>query len=225
MTFRQNLQVAFSALMANKLRSALTMLGIIIGVAAVVSLVSIGEGVESAITGEIEGAGSNIIAIVPGAEFGPQSGEDTFTLDDAQAIEETIANLNSVAPQYINTSQVQYEDTIIAVSITGTTSSVTDVLTINMELGQFFTVNDNDNAERVIVIDENTAEDLFGQLNPVGRFIRVDGIRFEIVGMVESADGALTGGGATAYVPINTAYRTLYGATTRRGTNNPIDVI
>ncbi|MEL6524759.1 MAG: ABC transporter permease, partial [Chloroflexota bacterium] len=187
MTFRQNLQVAFSALMANKLRSALTMLGIIIGVAAVVSLVSIGEGVESAITGEIEGAGSNIIAIVPGAEFGPQSGEDTFTLDDAQAIEETIANLNSVAPQYINTSQVQYEDTIIAVSITGTTSSVTDVLTINMELGQFFTVNDNDNAERVIVIDENTAEDLFGQLNPVGRFIRVDGIRFEIVGMVESA--------------------------------------
>ncbi|MEL6405932.1 MAG: ABC transporter permease [Chloroflexota bacterium] len=226
MTFRQNIQVAFSALMANKLRSALTMLGIIIGVAAVVSLVSIGEGVESAITGEIEGAGSNIVAVVPGAEFGPSAGEDTFTLADAEAIENEVANLDGVAPQYVSTGQLQYEDTTVVVSITGTTANVTDVLTINMELGNFFTITDNDNAERVIVIDEDTAEDLYGQLNPVGRFVRVNGVRFEIIGMVESEGGGLTGGGgATAYVPINTAYRTLFGATTERGTDNPVTVI
>ena len=132
MTFRQNLQVAFSALMANKLRSLLTMLGIIIGVAAVVSLVSIGEGVQNAISDEIEGAGSNVVAVLPGVEFGRASGRDTFTLDDAQAIEDSIGHIVGVAPQYVNTAQLTYEDNTVIASIIGTSDEVVNVLTINL---------------------------------------------------------------------------------------------
>ncbi|MEM9954050.1 MAG: ABC transporter permease [Chloroflexota bacterium] len=226
MSIRQNLQVAFGALLANKLRSALTMLGIIIGVTAVVSLVSIGEGVESAITGEIEGTGSNIVVVVPGSEFQSNSGNDLLTLEDAQAIEDEVANLQAVAPQYTGTAQLIYEDEASLVTITGTTANVVDVLTIDLELGAFFTESDNDNAERVIVIESDTAEDLFGQLNPVGRSVRVNGVRFEIVGMITSTDGTITGGGAaTAYVPLNTAYQSLFGATTAGGTQNPVTTV
>lgn len=94
-----NLEVAFSALFANKLRSALTMLGIIIGVAAVVSLVSLGEGVQNAITAEIEGAGSNVISIIPGGGFAAAAGSDAFSLDDAYAIRDNVDNLSAVAAQ------------------------------------------------------------------------------------------------------------------------------
>jgi putative ABC transport system permease protein len=77
----------------------------------------------------------------------------------------------------------------------------------------------------VIVIDENTAEDLYGQLNPVGRSLRVDGILFDVVGVVESTGGTITGGGDTVYVPLSTAYRKLFGATTSGGVDNPVTTI
>ena len=226
MTFRQNLQVAFSALMANKLRSLLTMLGIIIGVAAVVSLVSIGEGVQNAISAEIEGAGSNVVAVLPGADFRQASGSDAFTLDDVEAIEDNIDHMLGVAPQYASVGQVTYEDSTIVASVIGTSDQVVDVLTINMELGTFFTQTDNDNAERVVIIDSNAAEDLFGQLNPVGRSLRINGIRFEVKGVSESIGSSMMPNrSSSVYVSINTAYRTLFGAKTSGGTNNPVTAI
>src|SRR5687767_9018028 len=117
-----NLEVAFSALFANKLRSALTMLGIIIGVAAVVSLISLGEGVQNAITGEIEGVGSNIISIIPGGSFAAAAGSDAFSLDDAYAIRDNVDNLSEVAAQLVRSGRLNYEDETVNAQIMAVTA-------------------------------------------------------------------------------------------------------
>lgn len=224
MNLAQNLEIAFGALFANKLRSALTMLGIIIGVAAVVSLVSIGEGVQAAITDQIEGTGSNVVAIVPAANLGPAAGTDSLALDDMEAIERLVPNLNAVAANYARVAQVTYEDVSVQVQISSVTPSFTQVVNVTMELGVFFTSTDNDNANRVVVIDANTAEDLFGQLNPVGRSVRINGLRFDVIGVSQPTSGGFSQTNI-AYIPLQTGYRKLFGNTSLGGTNNPISSI
>jgi putative ABC transport system permease protein len=225
MNLRLNLEVAFSALFANKMRSALTMLGIIIGVAAVVSLISLGEGVQNAITGEIEGAGSNVISIIPGGSFAAASGSDTFSLEDIYAIRDNVDNLNAVAAQLTRGGRLNYEDETVNAQINSVTASMFSVVNLDLILGDVFTQADEDNAARVVVIDENAAEDLFGQLNPVGRDIRINGISFEVVGVTANQSSFGGSGTAMVYVPITTAYRKLFGNTSPGGTQNPISAI
>jgi putative ABC transport system permease protein len=222
MNLRLNLEVAFTALFANKLRSALTMLGIIIGVAAVVSLVSIGEGVQNAITGEIEGVGSNIITIIPGGSFAAAAGSDAFSLEDAYAIRDNVDNLTAVAAQLTRGGRLNYEDETVNSQIMSVTASYFDIVNIELLLGRTFNQSDEDNAARVVVIDENAAEDLFGQLNPVGRDIRINGISFEVIGMSENQSSFGGGGTSIVYLPLTTAYRKLFGNTSAGGTQNPI---
>lgn len=225
MNIALNLEVAFSALFANKLRSALTMLGIIIGVAAVVSLVSLGESVQAAITSEIEGAGSNVISIIPGGGFAAAAGSDAFSLDDAYAIRDNVENLSAVAAQLTRGGRLNYQDATVNAQVTSVTASYFDVVNIGVLLGRTLTQEDEDNASRVVVIDENAAEDLFGQLNPVGRDIRINGISFEVVGVSENLSTFGGSGTALVFVPISTAYRKLFGSTSAGGTQYPITAI
>jgi putative ABC transport system permease protein len=225
MNLRLNLEVAFSALFANKLRSALTMLGIIIGVAAVVSLVSIGEGVQNAITGEIEGVGSNVISIIPGGSFAAAAGSDAFSLDDANAIRDNVDNLSAVASQLVRGGRLNYEDETVNAQIMAVTASYFQVVNIELLLGRTFTDIDEENAARVVVIDENAAEDLFGQLNPVGRTIRINGIGFEVIGLSQNQSSFGGGGTSIVYLPLATGYRKLFGNSSAGGTQNPISAI
>jgi putative ABC transport system permease protein len=215
MSAKQYFSIALSALLANKMRSGLTMLGVIIGVAAVVSLVSIGEGAQNAITAQIEGAGANIIVIVPSTDLQPGAGSSTnsLTLNDSLTIEDEINGVQSVSAEYRNSATVTFEDESESIPIYGTDPQQAVVRNLSTDLGRFLVDEDEEDAARVAVLGSTTADSLFGGLDPIGRDIRINGVRFEVVGVT-----APTGGGSPlsdpndrVYVPISTAYRKLFG--------------
>lgn len=225
MNLGQNIEIAFSALFANKLRSILTMLGIIIGVASVVTLLSLGDGVQNAITSEIEGIGSNVVAIVPGSDLSAAAVADSLSWDDAVAIENNIDNINVVAVQYNRSGQVTYEGETLFSQVVGSSASYLQILNIDISLGSFFTESDDENGARVAVLDVDMVEDLFGQLNPVGRYVRINGVRFEVVGVMSPPSMGFGPSPAMVYIPLNTAYDTLFGRSSLGSNDNPVSAI
>lgn len=218
MDLRQYFEIATSALLANKLRSALTMLGVIIGVTAVVALISIGEGASSAITTQIEGAGANVIVVLPTTSLqliGAVSNTN-LTLADAQAIADDIDNITAISPEYHNTAKVTFQDASEDVLIYGTTSDQAYVRNLNTTQGRFLTGTDNEETARVAVLGPTTADNLFGGLDPIGRDIRINGLRFEVVGVTAYSGGSspLVDQNDRVFIPLNTAYRKVFGGTT-----------
>jgi putative ABC transport system permease protein len=218
MDLRQYFEIATSALLANKLRSALTMLGVIIGVTAVVALISIGEGASAAITDQIEGAGANVIVVLPTTSLqliGSVSNTN-LTLADSDAIIDQVDHILAISPEYHNTARVTFEDASEDVLIYGTTAEQAFVRNLNTIQGRFLNDTDNEDTARVAVLGPTTAENLFGGLDPIGRDIRINGIRFEVVGVTAHSGGStpLVDQDARVFVPLNTAYRKLFGGTT-----------
>jgi putative ABC transport system permease protein len=210
-----NLRIALRALTANKLRSLLTMLGIIIGVAAVVALVSIGQGTQAQITSQIEGIGANLVMVMPGRmeHSGPGGGSAaTLTLSDAEAVSR-LPDVKAVAPTYQGTEQLVAAGGNVRAQIYGTTPEYLEVYNFDLELGRFFTAADLSRNARVMVLGSLTAEDLFAGLNPLGKRVRVRGALFEVVGVMEEQGGGGPGGSQDewAYMPLSTAHRLLGG--------------
>lgn len=203
----QNIGVAFDALRANKLRSALTMLGIVIGVMAVVSLLSVGRGAEAAITQQINNIGTNLVTILPA------TGGNTLVLEDATAIRNSVRGLASVVPQYIAAAQVKTELGSVQARVVGTSEDYVETSNLTADVGRFFNALEYQTAARVAIVGEAVAEELFGGLNPVGRTIRVNSQRLTVIGVMQHRDG---GFGADPnlqiYVPLTTAYRNLFNA-------------
>lgn len=203
----QNIGVAFDALRANKLRSALTMLGIIIGVMAVVSLLSIGQGAQSAITEQINSIGTNLVFIQPS----PSS--NSLILEDADAIRDSIDGLTYVVPQYIAGTQIKNENGSVQARVVGATPDYFVANNLTIDLGRIYDENEYDSAARVAVIGTGIVEELFGSLNPIGRTIRVNSQRIQIIGVMQERDA---GFGADPnyqiYVPLTTSYRSLFEA-------------
>jgi len=203
----QNIGVAFDALRANKLRSALTMLGIIIGVMAVVSLLSIGQGAQSAITQQISAIGTNLVFIQSAAS------SNSLILEDATAIENTVDDLTYVIPQYIAGAQIKNENGSVQGRVVGATPDYFPANNLTVEVGRPYDENEYDNAARVAVIGTAIAEELFGSLNPVGRTIRVNSQRIQVIGVMQERDA---GFGADPnyqiYVPLTTSYKSLFEA-------------
>jgi len=216
-----NLRIALRALTANKLRSLLTMLGIIIGVAAVVALVSIGQGTQAQITSQIEGIGANLVMVMPGRmeHNGPGGGSaPTLTLSDAEAVSR-LPDVKAVAPTYQGTEQLVAAGGNVRAQIYGTTPEYLEVYTYDLELGRFFTPADVSRNARVMVLGSLTAEDLFAGLNPVGKRVRVRGALYEVVGVMEEQGGGGPGGSQDewAYMPLGTAHRLLGGRSASGG--------
>ncbi len=221
LSLSQNLSVAIDALLANKMRSALTMLGIIIGVAAVVSMLAVGRGASASVTEQITSTGLDLLTISPGAAVtgGPPGAQglggrsDTLTYDDALAIERSISGIYAVLPQYSGTLDVRSESERLQTTVRGVTENYADVRNIDIEIGSYLSEASYNGAERVAVLAQSAAEELFGGLNPVGRDIRIDGTRFEIIGVLAEQDG---GFGADpnleVHVPLTTGYRQLFNA-------------
>ncbi len=212
MTLLEGIRVAFRGLAANKLRSALTMLGIVIGVMAVVALLAIGQGARVSITSRIQSIGTNVIFVTPGqrARGGVSSAENArpLTLADAQAIADTVPDIAAIAPVFSRNHQVVYRDKNTNTSIVATTPPYARVRNSYPAVGVFLTEDDVRLARNVAVMGPEVAEDLFGNAQAaLGQTIKINRISFRVVGVMESKGGSGPGGNQDMfiYVPISTA--------------------
>jgi putative ABC transport system permease protein len=214
----QNVRNAFRALIANKLRTALTMLGIVIGVSSVVALLAIGTGAQAAITGQVQGLGSNLISIIAGKPSNSQPGQVNtlarLTLRDAEQLTD-LSGVAAVAPQYRSSMRLTNQGNQAIVPVTGIVPDYNLIHVEEVELGRFLEASDTSTKARTVVLGSRTATDLFGELDPIGQPIKINGVLFTVVGVLKSKGGS-GGFGMTrdtaAYVPLVTAYTKLVGA-------------
>ena len=193
MTFGESLSVAWASLLANKLRSLLTMLGIIIGVAAVVALMAIGQGAQDSITGALTSTGTNLLAVIPGAinQGGVRSAggsAPTLTLEDAQAIATSgdCPYCILVAPEVQRQASVVYGGQNNTYTISGTTPEYGEIRNLPLAAGDWFGTGDINAATNVAVIGANVASGLFEGADPLGQSIRINRLAFRVVGVRNS---------------------------------------
>src|SRR3989338_3102368 len=216
MNFSENFRIALRALAANKLRSVLTMLGIIIGVGAVVALMALGNGATASIPAQVEGIGSNLVIVFPG-RLQQRPGESSVSvlyLSDYQALAKNLKNIVSIAPTFQGGGlSITYGDQRVQTAITATTPEYAQVINSEIELGRFLTESDRATKARVAVIGSQTSQDLFGGLNPVGRTIKINGIPFRVVGLLKAQGASGSNSRAdTLIVPLETGYEKLFGS-------------
>ncbi len=221
MNFMQSVRVALRSLTANKLRSGLTMLGIIIGVMAVISMLSIGRGAQSAITAQINAIGTNLLFIRPGGTqqngVRQQESQATLTLADADALA-NVSNVVAVAPEVDGFGQVAYLGNNAVGRIIGVTPDYQNTLNANIADGEFVNATQVTGRSAVVVLGAQIATTLFDTASPVGQSIRINGQTFRVIGVMEAKGG--TGFNNTdtqIYVPITTAASRLIGNARFRG--------
>jgi putative ABC transport system permease protein len=203
------LATAWNGVVSHKLRSFLTMLGIVIGVGAVITLMSVGRGTTANILSNIESMGANLMTISGGASFsfggvrGMMGGSNTLTQEDADAIAE-IANITAVAPSSSSNLQLIYGNKNTQAQITGTTPSYTDVNNVKISNGTFFTQEQYNRSSKVIVIGSSVAETLFGDAaSAVGQKIRAGTMIVTVIGVAESNDNNRFFSQDVAYIPLS----------------------
>lgn len=189
MILKSSVQIAIRALTANKLRSTLTMLGVIIGVGAVVTMVSIGQGARVAVAQQVQALGSNLLTIFPGSagQFGVQQGAgslQSLTWEDAEAIQHDVEEVAAVTAEFSRASQVVYGGENTNTSVSGVTPAFPEVRNFRPELGTFFSETDLEARARVAVIGKTVVEKLFGdrQASPLGASIKINRITFSVMG-------------------------------------------
>ena len=211
----------FSALLANKARSGLTVLGIVIGIGSVIAMVSIGQGTQSSITSSIQSLGSNLIMIQPGFQRGigqqvsqGRGSAQTLTLADATAIADSASGVKAVAPQTQSRSQVTAKGTNTNTSVNGVTSDYATVRNVAVANGDFITAQDNTNLAKVAVLGPTTVTDLFGDdSDPIGQTIRINKLDFKVVGVTLAKGGSgFSNQDDVIYIPLTTAQRFITGS-------------
>jgi putative ABC transport system permease protein len=212
----ENFIIALRALTANKLRSALTMLGIIIGVGAVVALMAIGNGATASITSRVEGIGSNVITIQPVRTSFDATLRKYLYYADYQALAQKLGALATLAPVYSTQATVTYGTQSTNVSVAATTPEYAPVRVYTAQYGRFLTSDDTANKARVAVLGAQTASDLFQGLSPLGRTIRINQVSFTVVGVLKSkGSSGLSNDDDIVIVPLATAYSDLLGASAK----------
>ena len=207
------ISVALGALRANKLRSLLTMLGIVIGVAAVIAMIALGNGAQKAVKDRISALGTTLLTVMPGQAFGMggiRSGDQQkMTMDDAKAIEEHTEHILAVQPEMQRQLQIQYNNRNANTSIVGTTANYLEVRKYELEAGKMFTTGHDAARARVAVVGPAVAQ-LLGFDNPialVGEQVRIRGIQFDVIGVLKSKGqgGGFGNPDEQVLIPINTA--------------------
>jgi putative ABC transport system permease protein len=225
MSIYESLRTAIGGLTTNKLRAALTMLGIIIGVGSVVALMSIGAGVEATITSEIQGLGANLLFIIP------DQPEDSaapvyLTMADAEALADPFnaPALVAVAPTTQGQLRVTHGNEDTRLTVSGTNALYDDIRNLELIMGGFLTEADLSDQARVAVLGWRAYSDLFADGEyAVGQMITIDGIRFEVVGVLEE-QGGFGSDDDTIYVPLTTAQTRFFPKRTLSG-ERPVNVI
>jgi putative ABC transport system permease protein len=188
------IRVAFRALVRNKMRAALTMLGIIIGVSAVIAMVSIGQGAQASVQAQIEGIGTNLLFLSAGAQNvgGVRSGTgdsgttNTLTVDDLEAIKREVPSVSMVSPSINTRSQLVFGNQNWNTQMQGVSEQYPDIRKWQVQSGTFFTESDVRSAARVVVIGQTIADNLFPGSDAVGQTVRVLNLPFRIVGVMAS---------------------------------------
>jgi putative ABC transport system permease protein len=209
----------YFAIFANKLRSGLTILGIVIGIGSVIGMISIGQGAAGSIESNIQAMGSNLITVMPGFQrtFSQVSaGRGTaqnLTMDDTKAIE-GIANVKAVAPQLSRRYQVVSKGKNTNTQIMGTTPTYFSVRNLKIDQGSFITEQQVTSFAKVAVLGPTVRDDLFGEnSNPIGQIIRISGINFKIIGVTQPKGGtAFASEDDMIFIPITTCQKFLAGA-------------
>ena len=212
------IKVAARALGRNKLRTALTMLGIIIGVGAVIVLVSIGQGAQAMVLDQISSMGTNMMYIMPGnINFGGAAlgagAANTLTDDDVNAMEREVPTIAAASPVVNSSGQLVFGNENWFVRIQGTNEKFPEIRTWKVEQGEFFTDADVRSASRVIVLGKTVAEKLFAGVDPIGETIRVRNLPFRVVGVLSAKGQSMVGQDQddTAVMPYTTVQRKLLG--------------
>ena len=220
MLYSESMRMALTALLANKLRSLLTMLGIIIGVGAVIAMISVGMGVRKNVTDSIASLGSNMLVIMPGSanRGGVRSAAgSTITLkyDDAEAIRKRVRNIDYVSPTVSGSYQIVYGNQNWNSSVTGVTPDYMSIQSLKVQSGSFITESDMSKRNRVAVIGTTVASNLFGTENPVGKNIRVNNAPYKIIGVLAAKGQSSMGRDQddVVIIPLTTAQERMLGIT------------
>jgi len=217
MKLRDCFLTALHVLRANKMRSALTMLGVLIGVAAVISMVSLTRAEQAMVSESFESLGSNLIYVMPGApSMGGMTGmsgmigsSQTLTLEDAEAIARDAPSVAMVAPGTQTNAHVVAGREDVGAMIAGVTPEYQWVNNLTVAQGSFITERDYIGRSRVVVLGSHLAETLFGSRDPAGQTVRIDGRQFKVIGVMESKGGAFGLEDLMAFIPLSTAQSTL----------------
>ena len=212
---RETVGMALSTLRANRLRSLLTMLGIVIGNASVITLVGVGKGAQNLAEGQLSNLGANVLFVVPGNNDTRRQGIDfpkNLVLEDAKAIAEQVPSVKRVAPQITLSEVVQAGEVSSTSSIAGVTPEFLPVRQFEIARGRFFSTGDLDSASNVAVVGPDLATKLFGNRSAIGRQLRIRNQPFEVIGVLEPK-GAVFGQNQdeNAYVPLTTMVSKLSG--------------
>jgi putative ABC transport system permease protein len=218
-TLWQSLLIAIRALRVNKMRALLTMLGIIIGIAAVIAMVAIGTGASRMISDQIASIGSNLLLVLPGSTTsgGLRSGfggTPTLTYDDARAIKSECPSVAEVAPMVRGTAQVVYGNQNWSTIVMGVTPEMLTVRDWPLVAGRNISQSDVDGATKTCLVGQTVADNLFGSVDPIGKIIRIKKIPFTIIGLLDRKGQSPQGTDQddVIYTPLRTAQRKLFGS-------------
>ena len=215
------LQETYSALLSNKIRSGLTVLGIVIGISSVIAMLAIGQGAQGSIESSIQSIGSNLIMVQPGAQRGTgvtvsagRGSAKSLTLADSEAIAQELSNIKGVAPEVSGRYQVTAKGNNTNTQIIGTVSDYTTVRNLEIEEGVFINSQNINSAAKVAMIGPTVRDDLFGTdaTSVIGQTIKINKMEFKIIGITKAKGGSGFGSQDNLiYIPISTAQRFLSG--------------
>ncbi len=218
----ESLKMSATTLVANKLRSSLTMLGIIIGNASVIAMVGIGQGAQKLASEQFESLGPNVLFVLPGSREARQTTFDlpkTLVWEDAKAIANQVPSIAAVAPEISNRFLISYGNKNSQSQVTGTTPEFLEVRNFDVAQGRFINELDIKRNKQVVMLGSELAEKLFGKQNPLGEEIRINNVSFQIVGIMETK-GSFMGQNQddAAFLPLTTMANRLQGKTSPYGT-------
>ena len=214
----QAVRIALRSLRVNKLRSALTMLGIIIGVGAVITMVAVGSGAQARVAEQIQSLGSNLIIVLSGSTSAGgvrlgQGSQLTITEEDSAAIAREIPAVQGSAPSMRGNAQVVYGNLNWATGIQGVTPDYSEVREWGVTSGRFLTSEDTDGATKVVLLGQTTAQNLFGDADPLGQIVRIKKVPFTVVGLLDRKGQNSWGQDQddVALIPLTTAKKKVLG--------------
>jgi putative ABC transport system permease protein len=219
MDLLEGFRTALESLLANKLRAALTMLGIIIGVAAVIILLALGNGVSASIQGQIQGIGSNLITIM--TDYDNSGGYPALSMKDVEIIQDPlyVPAVKQATAEVRSTQEVLNGGNNTRVTVSGVTASYFGIRNLTVESGQFLGEEDVDGEARVAVLGASAARDLFPDGGfPIGQSVRIRGVQYKVIGVLQSEGGMGFGGpDDQVFIPLTTAQSRLSSLRTRTG--------
>ena len=219
MNLTESLLTALDSLITNKMRAVLTMLGVIIGVAAVIALLSIGNGVSASIESEIQAIGSNLITVMTDQDN--SGGYHALSMGDVEMLADPLyaPAVKEVSAQIQGNQQVLYGRRDTRVTVAGVTANYLDIRNLTLELGGGLTEDDLDTKARVAVLGASVADDLFADDEfPIGKAVKIRGVQYEVIGVLKARGGmGFVSDDDQIFIPLTTAQSRLYSARTRSG--------